>query len=1232
LPRLRPPAFALAAVILAAVVMSPAAASAVVIGDCPGGGFDCGGGGGGGGPYTVTSVAVSVPAAAAYSAIPASATVTPNYASGSIQLTVGGVTQSNYVTGGAVSGSFALDASTIGQSVATSAYYTGDGYVYLPSSSTGSPVYVYGSGSVSGTIVLNGQAVPGASVTLIDSANSTIANTTTNGAGTYTVDVNPITAADAQRTYAIRATINGVDYFYNGAGGSTSTFAQATLSGPTQWRPGASLNISGVRAPVWPALTLQTPAAGVPYSIVLGAVSNVPVTYSILSGTLPAGLALNSATGEVSGTATALVNRSVVFSAWNGFGTSNYTVAFRVDGLTAVTLSAPPVAPYLGFDATVTVASAAGTPLGYVQVNSFGARSLVNGSAAYRLYTASSSIGTTATYSTTYTPTAGSGYTASSASSGVYIYGSESVSGTFIQNGVVMAGATIELETTSGVIVDSTTTDATGRYTLGVTTPTTVTEAQATYRIKATTPGGHAVGYYVSGSTQTSATGTTATATLTGPTQWRPGTNTQTFYMITNPVLTDDTLATPRVGSVYADGVSATDPSTIYYAVQAGALPAGLSINLNTGAITGTPTSTAAATFTVRVYTAPWQYGYTDKQFTLTPLRAGIVPAFTDDALGPIVTGALFTDGVTATGDPTITYSVRSGSLPVGIALDPDTGAITGTTSSAAAFTLTVRATNEFGFDDATITGTPLRATTTSVGVPTTASYDDIQVDAVVSSTFGTPAGDVTSSVLGDSYTQSLDSGESRFDVAMLETMVGTTVLTTVDYAGDANYAASSGSGSTYLYGTDTVTGQVTENGEPSSGAIVWVMDGDTGVASGVTDSDGRYSITVDASSVVLATAVYTISATTTNGDTTWFAAGSVGTDPTPSSLEAIASGPTQWRSGTDLDLHLSSAPEWTDVGLVTPRQGSLYDDGVSVDSAGGTLRYEISAGALPAGLALNEVTGEIGGTPTSTTTATFTVRAFTPYGSVTEDYTITPLRPGIVPTFTDETIGDFDVAVPFADAVTASGDPTITYSLSGIVPAGIAIDANSGAISGTPQYAGPFSFTVRAENEFGFVDASFSGWVDAEAVADLTLGFTPGATLGQASLTIAADGVLMGSEYTLTMYSTPRVLFSGTVGSFRSFSQTVSLPADTPVGAHRLELHAIASDGTVLTTTVYFTLLENGRIGAVSYAGPLTFTPAALGRLAATGTDSLVPLALAALLLLGGLVALRRVRSGRVS
>lgn len=87
--------------------------------------------------------------------------------------------------------------------------------------------------------------------------------------------------------------------------------------------------------------------------------------------------------------------------------------------------------------------------------------------------------------------------------------------------------------------------------------------------------------YYASGASYT----TNAAATLYA--QWT----------INAPVWTDNTLATPVLGRVYSDGVSATNSPT--YSVSSGTLPTGLSLNTSTGTVTGTPTAVGPFTFTI---------------------------------------------------------------------------------------------------------------------------------------------------------------------------------------------------------------------------------------------------------------------------------------------------------------------------------------------------------------------------------------------------------------------------------------------------------------------------------------------------------------------------------------------------------------------------------------------------------------------------------------------------------
>lgn len=82
------------------------------------------------------------------------------------------------------------------------------------------------------------------------------------------------------------------------------------------------------------------------------------------------------------------------------------------------------------------------------------------------------------------------------------------------------------------------------------------------------------------------------------------------------PSWSDTALVSGQVGVAYSDGVSATNMNySGSYSVSTGSLPAGLSLNTSTGAITGTPTTATSYNFTI---TATNSYGSISQAFTMT--------------------------------------------------------------------------------------------------------------------------------------------------------------------------------------------------------------------------------------------------------------------------------------------------------------------------------------------------------------------------------------------------------------------------------------------------------------------------------------------------------------------------------------------------------------------------------------------------------------------------------------
>jgi len=169
-----------------------------------------------------------------------------------------------------------------------------------------------------------------------------------------------------------------------------------------------------------------------------------------------------------------------------------------------------------------------------------------------------------------------------------------------------------------------------------------------------------------------------------------------TVFSFNPPAWTDNVIAnTFTVGTAYSDSVSATNSPT--YSISSGSLPAGISLNSSTGAITGTPTTPQGYSFTIRAANS-------DGAVTVSYSgNTGSPPVWTDQTLAAFLQGRAYSDAVAATNSPT--YSVSSGSLPTGISLNSSTGSVTGTPSGSGSFSFTIQAANASGSITASFSG-----------------------------------------------------------------------------------------------------------------------------------------------------------------------------------------------------------------------------------------------------------------------------------------------------------------------------------------------------------------------------------------------------------------------------------------------------------------------------------------------------------------------------------------------
>ncbi|WP_395640039.1 putative Ig domain-containing protein [Pseudolysinimonas sp.] len=632
-----------------------------------------------------------------------------------------------------------------------------------------------------------------------------------------------------------------------------------------------------------------------------------------------------------------------------------------------------------------------------------------------------------------------------------------------------------------------------------------------------------------------------------------------------------------------------------------------------------------AASATAAGYTAEVRSGYTG-DVTLPLMTAG-------ESYSATLTGPQYG------GSTSWCWSLDDGALPDGITIRTPGGLCSptltfmGTPEESGEFWFDLRVADTagetsylLGFEGIVEANTS--PTITTLTVSEVAPYDAIVLSADVVGNpvvTGAPTGSVEFRD-GDGTvleTGTLSSGSTTVTASIDRSLVGVDLEVTAVYLGDTDYRGSSSTAFDVVVYAPTARGSVEWNGTPVTDATVRLLraSDETVIDSGDTDADGEFELDPGAILTPADTKLtYLVEVTFADDEVLYQALGEYNVTD---ALDAEATAPIDWAES--LLLERRTGPSWDDDGLATPRVGVPYSNGVSAESRG-PVTYTVTAGALPDGLNLDPSTGAVTGTPSECGMScdySFTITADNGYGDTDESFSGTVRPAGVGPEWEDDELPDLSEGVAVSDGVLADGDPTITYAVTdGTLPAGLALDPATGAITGTPTAPGPYAFTITAENDFGSIDAIFEGDVAAKPDLDLVLEFEAGTSIEDASSTISASGLQVGSEYTLTMYSTPRVLYTGTIDGTGGFSWVVSLPADTPDGSHRLVLTGIAADGTPMSATAWFSL-SSGRITAISYSGPV-------GGLAATGVEVTSGLAAAVILLLVGAGALTATRRRR--
>ena len=657
-------------------------------------------------------------------------------------------------------------------------------------------------------------------------------------------------------------------------------------------------------------------------------------------------------------------------------------------------------------------------------------------------------------------------------------------------------------------------------------------------------------------------------------------------------VLPATTLAGGTLGAAYSDAIAPASGGTApyTYAVTAGALPGGLTLNAATGAITGTPSALGTFNFSITA---------TDSSTGTGPYTATQSYAITVVDLPPVANNSSLT----------VAYNAAATNVPLNITGGTATSLTLGTlpsngTAVVAGTTITYQPNAGYaGPDSFTYTAT------NSGGTSAPATVSVTVLDPVISIT---ASGGFTAAVAAP-YTQTFTfNGGSQpwsgYQVTNLPaglSITGTTA-NTVTVSGTPTQA---GSFNLNVSGTDSSTG----NGPYSVGQAFTLNVGPPTLT--LAPASGTFNPTYGAPYTQTFTAgggigpyTYAVTGTLPTGLTLGSGGVLSGTPTAPGNYVVLITATDTGSTGAGAPFTIGQsytfnvAPPVIVVNPATlpnPTIGVAYGENLTATGGAGTHTLAVTSGTLPSGIGVVPLTSAIAlvGTTFEVGTFNFTVTATDANGQTgSRAYTLTVGAPTLTMTPAAGTLN-----APYNTAfnqvfVASGGSGSFSYALTGALPTGMTFSGNT--ISGAPTAPGSYPITVTATDTLTTgTGAPFS--VAVNYVIDVpaptivvTPATLPGTTAGLAySQSLGASGGAAPYAFTVTAGSLPPGLtlttggaLSGTTTTSGTFNFTVT--ATDNFGQTGTQAYSIVVAVPTLTLTP--STLPGGTAGT-SYSQVLT-------------------------------------------